>query len=172
MARRVSWTVPGFAVAAILLVSQLPASAQDWNQWRGPNRDGVAPAFTAPKAWPASLTPVWKVRVGLGHASPVVLAGKVYVHTRQEEREVVSCFDVNTGKLLWQDAYDAPYTVNPIAAKHGPGPKSTPVIAAGKLYTFGIGEILSCYDVATGKLLWRKDFSSRFPKTSPDFGTA
>jgi outer membrane protein assembly factor BamB len=62
--------------------------------------------------------------------------------------------------------------VNPIAAKHGPGPKSTPVIANGKLYTFGITEILSCYDVANGKLLWRKNFSSQFPATSPTFGTA
>jgi outer membrane protein assembly factor BamB len=149
-----------------------PAAAQDWTEWRGPNRDGVVAAFNPPKAWPESLTPAWKVTVGLGHASPVVLAGKVYLHTRQEEREVVSCFDVKTGKLLWQDAYDAPYTVNPIAAKHGPGPKSTPVIAGGKLYTFGITEILSCYDVAKGKLLWRKNFSSQFPTTSPTFGTA
>ena len=171
MARRRGWTVPIFAAAAILAL-QPPTSAQDWTQWRGPNRDGVVPAFTAPKAWPESLTPAWKVQVGLGHASPVVLAGKVYVHTRQEEREVVSCFDLKTGKLLWQDAYDAPYTVNPIAARHGPGPKSTPVIAAGKLYTFGITEILSCYDVAKGKLLWRKNFSSQFPATSPTYGTA
>lgn len=149
-----------------------PAAAQDWPQWRGPNRDGVVTAFTAPKAWPETLKPAWKVTVGAGHASPVVVAGKVYLHTRQEGREVVSCFDIKTGKLLWQDAYDAPYTVNPIAAKHGPGPKSTPVIAGGKLYTLGITEILSCYDVAKGHLLWRKNFSSQFPATSPTFGTA
>ncbi len=171
MARRARWTLPIFAAAAILILQPRP-SAQDWTQWRGPNRDGVVPAFTAPKLWPDSLKVAWKVQVGLGHASPVVVAGKVYVHTRQEDREAVSCFDLKTGKLLWQDAYAAPYTVNPIAAKHGPGPKSTPVIADGKLYTFGISEILSCYDVTTGKLLWRKTFSGQFPRTSPDFGTA
>jgi outer membrane protein assembly factor BamB len=156
----------------MIVVFHQPLSAQDWNQWRGPNRDGIVTGFTAPKAWPDTLKPLWKVTVGAGHSSPVVVAGKACVHARQEEREVVSCFDLATGKLLWQDGYDAPYTVNPIAARHGPGPKSTPVVAGGRLYTLGITEILSCYDINKGKLLWRKDFSDQFKKTSPDFGTA
>ena len=62
--------------------------------------------------------------------------------------------------------------MNRAATAHGKGPKSTPVVAAGRVYTLGITEILSCYDVASGRLAWRKDFSSQFPETSPDFGTA
>jgi len=161
-----------FTVVVLVIAVHQSLSAQDWNQWRGPSRDGVVPSFTAPKTWPEALKPVWKATVGVGHSSPVVFGGKVYVHARQEEREVVSCFDLKTGKLLWEDRYDAPYTMNPAAARHGPGPKSTPVVANGRLYTFGITEILSCYDLATGKLVWRKDFSATFTKTSPDFGTA
>jgi len=166
--------LPPLAVTVVVLVVALhqTLSAQDWNQWRGPGRDGVVPSFTAPKTWPETLKPVWKATVGAGYSSPVVVGGKVYIHARQEEREVVSCIDLKTGKLLWEDRYDAPYTVNRAAARHGPGPKSTPVIANGRLYTFGITEILSCYGLATGKLVWRKDFSAQFKKTSPDFGTA
>jgi len=171
MSRHHSWPL---ALLALLIVVTLdgPVSAQDWAQWRGPNRDGVVPSFSAPKAWPENLKPMWKVTVGIGHSSPIVVAGKIFVHARQDEREVVSALDLNTGKLLWQDSYDAPYTVNPSATAHGKGAESTPVAANGKLYTPGITETLSCYDIATGKLAWRKDFSDQFKKTSPDFGTA
>ncbi|MGE5359113.1 MAG: PQQ-binding-like beta-propeller repeat protein [Bacteroidales bacterium] len=168
---RCRWTIPIFAAVAILALLS-PAAAQDWNQWRGPNRDGVVPGFAAPKAWPENLAPAWKVTVGAGHSSPVVSGGTVYVFSRVEAREVVSAFDIATGKLVWQDAYDAPYTMNPAAVKHGPGPKSTPLVANGRLYTFGITETLSCYDAAKGKVIWRKEFSRQFPKTSPTFGTA
>jgi outer membrane protein assembly factor BamB len=164
-----------FAVT-MLMGTLLSAGAtiycQDWNQWRGPNRDGAAAGFSSPKSWPDKLKPVWKVTVGEGHASPVVAGGKACLHYRQTEREVVSCFDLPSGKLLWQDSYDAPYTMSPVAVAHGKGPKSTPVLAEGRLYTFGITEILSCYDLAKGKLIWRRDFSDDFPKSSPDFGTA
>ncbi|MCU1273677.1 MAG: hypothetical protein JWO48_1108, partial [Bryobacterales bacterium] len=77
-----------------------------------------------------------------------------------------------TGKVLWQQAYAAPYTMNAAAAQHGEGPKSTPVFDNGKLYTFGISGILTCWDAATGAVRWRKDFSKQYRQTSPTFGTA
>ena len=57
------------------------------------------------------------------------------------------------------------------ALKHGEGPKSTPVVSDGKLYTLGISGILSCFDASSGRTLWRKDFSKQFPLTSPLYGT-
>jgi len=156
----------------MLLAARSPAVAQDWNQWRGPNRDGVVAPAASPTAWPEALKPGWKLTVGVGHASPIVVGNTVIVFARQEEREVVVCVDLATGKVVWQDGYDAPYTVNPVARAHGPGPKATPVAANGRLYTFGITEILSCYDVSSGKLVWRKHFADQFRSTSPDFGTA
>ncbi len=158
----------GFAVALAYGTSL----AQDWPQWRGPGRDGVVTSFVAPKAWPDSLKLKWKITVGAGHSSPVVAERKVFLHSRQEEKEVVSCFDLITGKLLWQDSYPAPYQMHPAATGHGRGPKSTPVFYNGKLYTLGISGILSCYQTATGKLRWRKEFASEFKQTSPYFGTA
>ena len=157
---------------AFLFLLLHPASAQDWNQWRGPNRDGQAQGFVAPKTWPTQLQQKWKVPVGIGHASPVVAGKRVYLHARQEEREVVLCLDLESGKTLWQDSYAVAYTMNPAATGHGKGPKSTPIVSNGKLYTLGITGVLSCYDTASGKLRWRKEFSKRFKETAPDFGTA
>ena len=146
--------------------------AQDWTGWRGPNRDGAVLSFSAPKAWPDQLKVKWKVPVGIGHSSPVVAGRTVYVFSRQEEQEVVSAIDLDSGKLLWKDGYATPYAMNPAAASHGKGPKSTPVLQAGKLYTLGISGILSCYDTKTGKLGWRKEFSKQFKATSPYYGAA
>jgi outer membrane protein assembly factor BamB len=156
---------------ALLLASQL-SYAQDWPQWRGPNRDGVVASFAPPKVWPDKLRTVWKVPAGIGHSSPVLVGKRVYLHTRLDENEVVSCFDLDTGKQLWRDSYPAPYVMNPAATAHGKGPKSTPVVSDNKLYTLGISGILSCYDTSTGKLRWRREFSKKVKETSPLYGTA
>jgi outer membrane protein assembly factor BamB len=146
--------------------------AQDWPQWRGPHRDGVVTGFRAPKKWPGQLKQQWKVSIGEGHSTPVVAAGRVYTIARQGEQEVIAAYNLADGKLLWKDSYPAAYRMNPAATGHGKGPKSTPVIAEGKLCTLGITEVLSCYDLATGKLKWRKEFGSQYKQTSPAFGTA
>ncbi len=140
--------------------------AQDWPQWRGPNRDGVVASFTEPEAWPERLKLKWKVEVGEGHSSPITAEGRIYIHTRQKEREVVSCFRADNGQTVWQESYETPYTMNPAAVRHGKGVKSTPLISGGRLHTFGISGTLSCFDAKSGKLQWRKQFS---PAT---FGTA
>lgn len=151
-------------ISSWLLIAALAASS--WPQWRGPGRDGLAPAFPDPARWPASLTKVWTARVGIGHASPVVSGGRVYVFARDGEDEVLSCLDLATGRPVWRQSYAAPYTVNPAAASHGKGPKATPIVAGGRVHTFGISGTLSTHDAATGKLLWRKE------GTPPDFGAA
>jgi outer membrane protein assembly factor BamB len=148
------------------------AVAQDWPQWRGPNRDGVIPFFSEPKSWPDQLKQQWQISVGIGHSSPILVKQKAYVFTRQGEQEVVSCIDFETGKQIWRDMYSAAYTMNPAATRHGKGPKSTPIYHAGKLYTLGINGILSCYDAESGKLRWRREFGSKYSATSPLYGTA
>lgn len=139
----------------------------DWSQWRGPRRDGTATA-TLPATWPAALTKKWEVAVGAGHSSPVVSGDRVVLHTREGEREITRALALATGKELWRDEYDAPYRMNPSARAHGPGPKSTPAVAGGRVFTFGIGGVLSALDLNTGKLLWRKPP----PAAPPEFGTA
>ena len=151
-----------------LTVSQ----AEDWPQWRGPHRDGVVSAAAAASVWPEHLKLRWKVTVGEGHSSPVLTGGKIFVFTRQQDKEVASSIDPESGKIVWQESYAAPYTMNPAAERHGPGPKSTPVIADGRLYTLGISGVLTCWDAASGAVRWRKEFSKQYRQTSPLFGTA
>ena len=147
-------------------------AAQDWNQWRGPARTGVAAAFDAPAEWPAKPTRVWQARVGLGHSSPIVSGGRVFQHSRLGEDEVVTAFDLPSGKQIWQQRYAAPYQVNPAAEAHGKGPKSTPIVRDGKLFTLGVDAALAAFDAASGKVLWRHRFAKEFDAASPDFGTA
>ncbi len=140
-----------------LLIAGALAAAADWPQWRGPGRDGAVASFEAPRAWPKSLKLKWKVPAGEGHSSPVVSGGRIYVHTRQGEQEVVAALEFATGKVVWRDSYAAPFTKNQYAVRHPKGPHSTPLLRDGRLYTLGIGATLSCYDTAAGRLIWRKD---------------
>jgi outer membrane protein assembly factor BamB len=155
-------------VTFVFFVLTTTAAVADWPQWRGPARDGIASTFTAPTTWPAQLTKRWQATVGLGHSSPVVLGNRVIVHTRVANREIVNAYDLASGKQLWQDGIDAPYKMNEAATGHGPGPKATPLVANGRVFTFGISGIFSAHDLATGKLLWRK------PATTPvqEYGTS
>ena len=153
---------------ALLVTATLGAQTPgpSWPQWRGPARDGVASSFTPPAAWPAQLTKRWEAPAGAGHSSPVIAGNRVVLHSRQGDREVIAAYDLQSGKRLWEDATDAPYTMNQAALAHGPGPKSTPAIANGRVFTLGISGIFSAHDLATGKLLWRKPA----PPAPPDFG--
>lgn len=157
-------------LAVFLLTTSL--FAQDWTQWRGPNRDGAAPAFREPKAWPERLQLLWKQEVGLGYANPVVVDDRVYVHTRQGGNEVVQALSLASGKEMWKHSYPAPYKMVSAAAPHGEGPKSTPVAAEGRLFTFGISGVLAAWDLKTSQQVWAKDFTKEYPTTWPEFGVA
>jgi len=159
-------------IAALILLAVCSASAQEWNQWRGPNRDGVAAAFSPPKAWPKTLTQKWKVTVGSGYSSPVVSGSRIYVHTNREDQETVSSIDLNTGKILWSKSYPSAFAKNQYAAKMDGGPFSTPLVDRGKLYTLGVTAILTCFDARDGRVLWRKDFSKQIDTSKLFCGTA
>jgi outer membrane protein assembly factor BamB len=162
-----------FGLAIILAgVTGSTAFAQEWNQWRGPDRAAHITGFRAPATWPAQLAKKWTVPVGEGHSSPLVIGDSVYVFAREGDNEIARRLDLKTGKETWRDGYIAPYTMNPAARGHGKGPKSTPVYADGRLYTLGITGTLSCLDAKTGKVLWRNDFTKDYKQTSPAFGTA
>jgi len=143
------------------------AQGQDWPQWRGPKRDGSIDT-ALPAQWPQALKKRWEISVGAGHASPVVSGNRVVVIARQGDEEIVRALDLASGKEIWRAAYPAPYSVNSAAWSHGAGPKSTPAIAAGRVFTFGIGGIMSAFDLATGKLIWRVPA----PAVLPQYGTA
>jgi outer membrane protein assembly factor BamB len=156
------------ALLAGLALSSLQTTppVSDWPQWRGPRRDGSINA-QLPAEWPAALKKRWEVVAGAGHSSPVVAGNRVVVFARQNDREVTRALDLATGREIWRDEYAAPYTINPAARAHGPGPKSTPALAGGRVFTFGIGGVLSALDLASGKVLWR----TKPPAVLPEYGT-
>lgn len=158
---------------AVLIGSVAAASAQsspqDYPQWRGRNRDGAASGFTEPKAWPEKLTRRWKVEVGEGYATPIVVGRRVYAFTRRDDNEALLALDAATGKIVWQTGYMAPpLETGSVASAHGNGPKATPLFHKDKIYTLGLSGIMSAFDAATGKLVWRKPA----PPESPYYGMA
>jgi outer membrane protein assembly factor BamB len=156
MKSRVITLVGIIAVAGSTGVVRAQSGGTDWPQWRGPNRDGTLTAFTEPRAWPDQLTQKWKIEIGTGYATPIVVGNRVYAFSRQEENEVLRAIDADSGKILWQTSYPAPFKMNPATARHGPGPKSTPTFADGRLFTLGISGVVTAFDAATGKQLWQK----------------
>jgi outer membrane protein assembly factor BamB len=163
-----SWSA--ILAASTIILFTTSSYAQDWPQWRGPNRDGSVPALSS--EWPKTLKEEWKVTVGVGHASPVTADGKIYIFARQGEEETLLCLDATTGKEIWRSSQPVSYQMNPAAMGHGKGPKSTPVVNNGSVFTLGISGVLSAHDARTGKVKWRHEFSKQYPNTSPVYGTA
>jgi outer membrane protein assembly factor BamB len=152
----------------VVLLGANGVRAQDWPQWRGPNRDGRATGFKAPASWPKELTKKWTVTVGGGDATPALVGDKLYVFARPGggtgADEVLHCLDAATGKDLWQDKYAVGPATGPAGGIHA-GPRGSPAVADGKVVTLGARGTLSCYDAADGKLLWRKDdFKGYWPQ--------
>jgi outer membrane protein assembly factor BamB len=102
----------------------------------------------------------------------VVSGDTVFLFAREGERETARALDLRTGKDRWRQGYAAPYTVYPGAASYGSGPKSTPVLYEGRLFTLGISGILTSFDAKDGRIAWQKDFTGRFQATAPPFGTS
>ena len=140
--------------AAAMMACSAAVTAQDWPQWRGPARDGVA-AFDVPSSWPDALQRQWSVEVGLGYASPVVVGDRIYMFTRQGGDEVMAALDAASGDEIWRTAYAAPFTMNPATAPHREGPKATPTYAGGRLFAHGITGIFTAYDAQSGRQLWQ-----------------
>lgn len=155
--RQASW----LAGCAIGLIAG-SAQAQDWPQWRGPNRDAKVSGFKAPATWPTELKETWKVTVGNGVATPALVGNKLYVFSRQSDNEVVRCLNAADGKEIWQDKYEA----RPASGAAGsfPGPRCSPTVADGKLITLGVQGTLTCYDAESGKQLWRKKENKSLPR--------
>ena len=143
-------TLTGF-----LLASAGWVGADDWPQWRGPKSDNHVTGFAEPKTWPKELTKKWKIEVGVGEASPVLVGDKVYTFGRLGTDEVTLCLDAATGKEVWKEKYGASFS--PTGDKAYPGPRATPAVGDGKIVTLGVNGIVVCRDASTGKQAWKHD---------------
>lgn len=152
---------------AVALVTTA-ARGGDWPQWLGPNRDGVSPEKVAP--WKEPPKRLWSATVGEGHSSPVVAAGKVYLHAKVEGKseEQLTAFDAASGKKLWAKSYPRADFNNP----YGNGPRATPCVVNGKVYTYGVTGVLSCINAVQGELLWQVDTLTKFKAPNLFFGVS
>lgn len=171
----VFWAVDLRFVASLVccgvFVLSPPLSAE-WPQWRGPHANGsvAGPARVAPL--PEQLKTVWKRQVGGGYSGPVFRGDRVWVHSRQDNDEVVHCLALSSGESVWSHSYSAPFRQDEDALSHGLGPYATPALKDGRLFTFGVNSVLIAWEAATGEILWRRDSADEFNPSSPFFGAA
>ncbi len=159
-------------IAALCLCASVDvAHADDWPQWRGPQRDGVWRGNGVVRSLPATGLKVrWRVRVGRGYAGPAVANGRVYVTdlVLNPERERVLCFDEATGKRVWTHAYPTDYA----QMEYGNGPRATPTVHDGRVYTLGTQGDLCCLDAQTGKAVWQIDLAAEYDARIPRYGAS
>lgn len=143
-----------------------PACAADWPQFRGPARNGISTEKGWSARWPKQgPKAVWKVNVGKGHSSVAVSGGRVYTMGNSADRDTVFCLDAATGRTVWKQSYRCP-------AKDYPGPRSTPTVSGGRVYTFSRDAQLYCLNSATGKVVWSRNLIRDHKVNSPTWGFA
>ncbi len=145
-------------ITAVLLLS-LAASAADWPQWRGPNRDGISGETGLLAIWPAGGPPVvWKTTgLGEGYSSPAIAKGRAYTQGQRGDQEYVFAFDVKTGKKLWEVP-----TGRAFNEQRGNGPRGTPTVDGERVYAMAADGTLVCLDAASGKVIWSQNVVEKY----------
>lgn len=147
-------------------------SAEEWPQWRGPNRDGVwSETGLIEEFGSDQIQRKWSVPISSGYSGPTVSDGRVYVTDRvvdPKQMERVHCFDWETGKQLWSHSYDCEY----VGIGYEAGPRASVLIDNGRAYSLGAMGHLFCFDVGNGSILWRRDLNTEYKIQMPNWGIA
>ncbi len=155
-------------MAAALLAAS--PSAADWPQFLGPDRNGTYSGPPLARTWPAGgPRVVWRRPTGLGFAGPVVASGRVILFHRVAGEEVVESLDAATGVPQWRFAYPTSYRDD---FGFDEGPRAVPVVASGRVYTFGAEGQLHAIELATGRKVWSIDTQKAFAPRLGFFGRA
>lgn len=128
------------------------AWAGDWPGWRGPTRDGRSSDTGLLKTWPeGGPALLWKAEgIGKGYSSVAIVKDKVYTTGDVGDELTIFAFDGN-GKELWRLAQGPAFT------KSYGGSRSTPVVDGNRLYVIGGNGLVTCHDIETHKLLWKRE---------------
>ncbi len=144
------------------------ASAADWPRLLGPKDDVTTGEVGLLRELPGAGLPVlWEVEKGSGFGGPAIVGERVIFFHRVDGKEVVECVSAEMGKGIWKVEYPAIYRPRYGGSE---GPRTSPVIAEGRVFTFGITGALHCLDLATGKVVWERDCGKDFAMDRQFFG--
>jgi outer membrane protein assembly factor BamB len=147
-----------FIPVIILLLAFSDVYSQDWPQYLGPDRNSTSPQKGILKSWPESGPEIlWTANIGIGYGGPVVRDGKVYLLDRDDKvGDNLRCFELSSGKELWNFSYDAPGSIM------FPGSRSIPVVDDNYVYSSGPYGDLYCIDIKTHQPVWKKNVWTDF----------
>ena len=164
---RIFLTLSAFTLLALPL-----AAADEWTQWRGPQRD----AHVQTKDWPASLgedmlKPMWRKELGPSYSGPIVSRDKIFVtETENKSHETIRALDRTTGEEIWKTKWEGAMKVPFFANRNGSWIRATPILDGDRLYVGGIRDVLVCLNANTGETIWKRDFPSEMGSANPTFG--
>lgn len=145
--------------------------AADWPQHLGPTRDGHSPETKLLHEWPKDgPKQIWTANVGVGWSGPVGVGGKVLLHHRVGDDEVLQCWSAADGKDVWKYSVVTGYTDDYFPADDGP--RATPAVVGNHVFTLGAEGKLSCVALDDGKRVWDRDLSKDYPFKKGYFGVA
>jgi outer membrane protein assembly factor BamB len=151
------------------VVLAVPLLAEDWPQWRGPNRNGLSTEKGWLDHWPAQGPPIaWKASVGMGFSSFTVANGRVYTMGNADNTDTIFCFDAATGREIWKHSYPAD-----LGDKYFEGGTTgTPTVSEGRVFALSRWGDLFCLEAATGKIVWTNNVPKQTGAPIPSWGFA
>ncbi len=159
---------PAALASAMVLLATGGAAADDWPQFRGPNRDGISRETGLLSPWPESgPRELWRVKLGAGFAGVAAVAGRLYTMDSQGEEELAVCLDAAEGREVWRTAVDSLFH-----EAVGDGPRTTPTVEGERLWVVGSYGQLVAIGSADGERLWSIDLKQRFATPMQVFGFA
>ena len=157
-------------VGALTWAVLTSASAADWPQWQGPDRNAISKEGGLLKEWPKEGPPLtWKINgIGGGDSAPAIAAGRIIGMGNRGEDEVVWAFSETDGKELWVTRLGPAFQQRPSQGKEGPA--CSPTVDGDLLFVEGLGGNVACLQAKDGKIVWQismtTDFAGRVPMWS------